>query len=520
MRVPRRFHRNVVLYSVLFGAVHAAVAQDEADERRLTTLAASSVGRPQSDAEEALLRAATAGEWADARSGDDSLDDPLDSAVWDDDRLVRAELLRWLCIDPRAQTMIDPKGIQLVGVRVDGVLDLTGVTVPFGLCFEACAFTDQIVLEDATVPRLVLDGSHIMGLNGNGLTVASNILMRGVVSRGAVQLVHATVGRDLDCRGAQLLLEGTGAAPKQDALIAEGLTVNGRVYLCADSATQTEFRADREINLINASIGGKLNLSGGQFVRLQLENAEVGTSMDLRGATVTVKVNLAGTRVGTLYDDEDVWFDPPPEYVYLDGFEYDAFGADPTVSVDARARIRWIQLAERMTAHDSRDQLPSEKVKEQPYTHLATLYRSQGDEWSARQVESAQFLARLRRGSSTAGDWLVAIMSTPTWFGAYPLLLPICLIAVYVAGVVAFWFGHRLQAIRHAGPATDAEPHGGGFHACLYSLDVLLPIANLHEAEQWRPCARWARWYVALHIIVGWYFTTVLALMIVDLLRF
>ncbi|MBZ0325221.1 MAG: hypothetical protein K8F57_03405, partial [Alphaproteobacteria bacterium] len=47
----------------------------------------------------------------------------------------------------------------------------------------------------------------------------------------------------------------------------------------------------------------------------------------------------------------------------------------------------------------------------------------------------------------------------------------------------------------------------------IYSLDVLLPIVDLHQESYWlpsvnKPYGALARWYMWLHIAVGWIFTT------------
>jgi hypothetical protein len=46
---------------------------------------------------------------------DDPTNDPAHADEWSAEREVRAELIRWLCVDPRARARIDPQGIRLLG---------------------------------------------------------------------------------------------------------------------------------------------------------------------------------------------------------------------------------------------------------------------------------------------------------------------------------------------------------------------------------------------------------------------
>jgi hypothetical protein len=64
-------------------------------------------------------------------------------------------------------------------------------------------------------------------------------------------------------------------------------------------------------------------------------------------------------------------------------------------------------------------------------------------------------------------------------------------------------------------PARQIQPEGGTsagvtdklgkfFMRFGYSLDELLPVVNLHLADQWRPANGWRRAYLAVHVLVGW----------------
>src|SRR5688572_27856859 len=83
-------------------------------------------------AEQILLASVVAGK--EARCGGPIAgNDNLHAATWDKSQTVRAEIIRWLCVDRKATCYIHPKGIHVTGAKIDGELDLQSVTIPFPL---------------------------------------------------------------------------------------------------------------------------------------------------------------------------------------------------------------------------------------------------------------------------------------------------------------------------------------------------------------------------------------------------
>src|SRR6266478_73753 len=85
-----------------------------------------------SEAEKRLLRAAPKGEGAMCGPNFDDKDPANDPAKaehgWGPEREIRAGLVRWLCIDPRASKMVDPRGILVHAAKVTDNLDLSFAT--------------------------------------------------------------------------------------------------------------------------------------------------------------------------------------------------------------------------------------------------------------------------------------------------------------------------------------------------------------------------------------------------------
>src|SRR6266849_6268707 len=71
------------------------------------------------------------GEWALASSDKDEDNDAVkDGEGWHRNREIRSELLRWLCVDEHARKQVDPHGLNVIGAKITGPLDLSYVTVP------------------------------------------------------------------------------------------------------------------------------------------------------------------------------------------------------------------------------------------------------------------------------------------------------------------------------------------------------------------------------------------------------
>jgi hypothetical protein len=176
---------------------------------------------------------------------------------------VHAGLIRWLCRDPAA-SCIDPKGIQLVGAKIIGPLDLRFCTVRFPLFMFRCCVTEEIDLISASLPGLYLNGSSVQSISADDVHVEGNVHFReSFTARGEVRLPGAQIGGSLDCTGGifknppQKDLPGSGKT-----LIGDGMNVTGSVFL------RNEFTSEGEVRLLGAHIGGQLDCTGGTFKNL------------------------------------------------------------------------------------------------------------------------------------------------------------------------------------------------------------------------------------------------------------
>ena len=185
------------------------------------------------EAEKRLLRAAPKAPPEDSfavcgpsSDDEDPANDPSKADAWGRDRRIRAELIRWLCVDERGSKRVDPRGLKVYAARIDGELDLSSATVPFPLFLSHCRLTGPADLSYLTIPELQLCGSSTRSLYLDGAEVKGDVFLnKGFSAEGEVRLLGAQIGGDLVCGG------GTFKGSGDDALSADRAEVRGYVFL-------------------------------------------------------------------------------------------------------------------------------------------------------------------------------------------------------------------------------------------------------------------------------------------------
>jgi hypothetical protein len=247
-------------------------------------------------AEAKLVLAAPKGEFANCGpSGDfnDPSNDPAKADAWGPERQVRAGLIRWLCTDREAASRVDPKGIQLMGAKLTGPLELSFASVPFPFLLKLCSLTEDSDFTSLSLPALSLMGSRIRSMAADGLDVKGDVFLGGgFLAEGEVRLHDAQIGGSLNCGG------GTFRNPGKNALNADRASVKGSLFL------RHGFHAEGEVRLLNAQIGGDLNCGGGTFKNpggkaFDADRASVKGSLFLRnGFQAEGEVRLLNAQIG------------------------------------------------------------------------------------------------------------------------------------------------------------------------------------------------------------------------------
>ncbi len=172
---------------------------------------------PLTEAEVKTLRCAVRGETAICGPNIDNLDlanDPQTADFWDVDRQIRSTILRWLCVNPRAKNLVDPRGIDVFGAKILGPLELFAVSIPFGLAFSNCLLDSALNLRNAEIVALSLRRTKAHSIGADGVRVRNSVFLRGGFHCvGQVRVPGARIGGNLECDGGKFRTPSGLACP-------------------------------------------------------------------------------------------------------------------------------------------------------------------------------------------------------------------------------------------------------------------------------------------------------------------
>lgn len=346
-----------------------------------------------------------------------------------------------------------------------------------------------------------------------GLKIEGGVFFNdGFESYGEVRFTGAKIGMGFDCDGAIMVNE------KGNSLYAYAITI-------ANSMSMSNgFHSKGEVNLSSANINSDLhcihatfnNAEGNSF---QAERLKVhGVFMWLSNSTGVI--DLFNACVGQLFDAEDFW--PKKNNLLIDGFEYQSFTGDKTPK-SAEKRLKWLRLQ------------PDKPFKPQPYEQLARFLRGLGHEEDAKIVLIAKQNDLRKHGElSVIAKAFYAILNITVGYGLHPMRAISIGLCFILLGAGIFEYGNKIKVIqpskeriymdtiyKHTRQAPTTYPK---FNSLFYSLDTFVPFVDLHQESYWLPDSsrlngNWFRYYLWIHIISGWFFSTLAALAFTGLVK-
>ncbi len=362
--------------------------------------------------------------------------------------------------------------------------------------------------------------------SADGVTVKGNVFLNVKKAAGEVSSIGADIGGDLDCIGAEF--ENSG----KNAFTADRVKVSGSVFLKVKKATG-------EVRLLGADIGDDLDCTDAEFVNpggsaLTCENTLIKNRLFLTNMKpIQGRLDLLNVQAGALVDDESGW--PDEGKLEIDGFQYGGLPGDETPKT-AEKRLEWIRLQ------------PEKPFKPRPYEQLAKVFRDMGCESDAKDVLIAKQEDLLRLGELDHWQrFCNRFLGITLRHGYSPWRVLGFAVAVVLLGWLLFGFAYDKNIMRPTidDVYTNAEYDGaepalfGGpqptalcknledyprFNPLVYSLDVFLPVVDLHQENRWLPVRDtpdgWKfRLWLWLHIIFGWASTTLLVVYMTGLVR-
>jgi hypothetical protein len=331
-------------------------------------------------------------------------------------------------------------------------------------------------------------------MRAHGLTVRGDVKLNDMCVHGSIELASARIAGDLKISRTKIEDHGDDTAIHADRAV-----ITGSMYA-------RWLEVHKTIRLVGARVEGDLNFDFASFhgddaLSVNARNLHVSGSLFWRGLEKppTGAVRMLHAVVGRLADDAESW--PRADQLILDGFVYGGFGPESPQS--AAERLHWLALQ------------PSDGFRAQPYEQLAKVFRSMGREVDARRVLIAkQEVHRTRAVLNRRTRAWLWFLGKSIRYGYEPWRV----ISFMVAMVLVGWGVFSLADIESSGQFQS------DFNAFVYSLDVFVPIVDLHQENRYLPSGSgpagpWFRGYFWLHIILGWVSSTLLVAAFTGLIR-
>lgn len=519
------------------------------------------------EAERTLLVSATKGEAAYCGPAGKGPSDPenatANACTWASSREIRADLILWLCSDPDANKLVHSKGLTVACAKVRGILDFSSLAIRFPLIFFQCSFCSEIRALYSSLFFLSLERCVVRpGFKGGTAMLADSMHARALnlrqsVFNGEVNLRAAEIDNNLECDGACFInpagtaLSINAARISGSVFLRNGFMSEGEVNLCGGtigsldcSSATLRPTSGRTLAVDDARIERKVDLSGINATGVvSFVAAEIGSdlwldSAVLSGATLRLErarikgslfvrrthfghdgfLDLSGAFAESIDDDAESW--PTADHVDVDGFTYNYLRRPDEA-------LRRLQLLARQPMRGSGGS--KQRVRAQPYRHLAKLLRDMGYERESRAALVAFERERDRREEfSTSEKFLRSLYRIALRYGYEPHKPAIVIaILVFVVGwiVVSLGSSAGLMVPISGLARTKTLPPvpGGQLSPMLYSLDTFLPIHAFGQeagwwpaVESWRWCLCWPtrlpwgyllRLWLCLQIVAGWVLT-------------
>ncbi|WP_320017781.1 hypothetical protein [Labilibaculum manganireducens] len=509
---------------------------------------------------------------------------------------LRAIVIKWLLLHSEEFEYFKNKVFYVNNVSITGQLDIEYLKVDFPLVFIDCHFESGINLMISTIKSLFLltceveklinlTGARIDGqfncrgtlINGSAIddengdkysVIADNLIVTGnvffnlsdkkpFVAKEEVSINGIQISGTLDCSGSffEKGINAQSAQIKQSVFMRDG------------------FKASGEIDLLGAYIKGSLDCGSGIFnnpngiaikgSRMMVDgtvffdaykddentvgkNIRIDGIVDFKGAEITksfklksvektdnYKLNLTNAFIHTLEDENTGW--PPKGNLILDGFIFENISNESPRKHEER--LKWLGLQKKET-----------EFTPQPYRQLANVLDNLGLEKDAREIRIAMNNEIRNKSQKWKQKFWLGFSGMLIGYGYKPFKVLKFALVIWLLGTLFYIAGDEYKLIQP--PSKFAyknysdsckldvlEPfdYYPKFNPLVYSLDVFLPIVNLHQEENWRPVSnkKDSQFYeifnikgggllnlwMYFQILSGWFLTTMLVGGISGLVR-
>jgi hypothetical protein len=224
------------------------------------------------------------------------------------------------------------------------------------------------------------------------------------------------------------------------------------------------------------------------------------------------RLELRSTTVGQLVLGESQHFQQ--DMLDLREFTFESFIGNGTVADQFAQAVRFALVQDPATF--SRD----------PYLQFERYYNRIGDEAHAGKMHRKGRLALRDNAKDENGitqwsprrnllDWMWK------WLAGYGVqvwrLLVISAAFLLIGAFVFYLPDNALTAVGDSGGSTSWQE--AWVYRLAYSLDLFLPLVNLHIEENWTPSGPWLQAYAVGHAMVGWLLVPLMLAALAGIMR-
>jgi len=366
------------------------------------------------------------------------------------------------------------------------------------------------------------DNAEGDALRADGLICGGKVYLNETFHAiGQVVLRNARITTELNCtRGS---FENGGG----NALSAGGLTCDGNVYLNEGQATGT-------VELVNASVARQLDCYGGKFGIFDARGLTVGAKFDWRPRQRPEKVDLSFADVGLMLDYPGSWpikkkEDKKSKLAKFVEFIYRNICRNARESAaDYRTKLDGFTLRtvdkDGVPVDERIDWLAHARYAPDIYEQLRCIYRQKGMDRDARRIAIAGQRDRRKRGGMPWPARLWNYFLDKTVGYGYEMSRPFLLLLLLgLVGTLLFYLAQAHGLMEAVSPPQGKTVNANKctsdypcFYPPTYAFELFLPVVNLRQVAFWLPSGAtvWGRALLAwvwLAILTGWVFTAAIA---------
>lgn len=420
----------------------------------------------------------------------------------DKNRYISTSILKWVLTNVDVSSRLPSHGIIIDSVVVNELFSLHLLKLRFPLCFRHSVFLNRFEMLGSQCHTIIFDDCVLYALDITLSHFLGNLEIRKV----------AIVGFTTDPNYGER------------SFVAIKATVDGECRI-------VDVRVVRDIDFLRASFKGLLDIDGlerlkrgddprnMEIVDLNLKSVTVGNDLFFIKCKTPLlfHINLLDCTCKNFIDDRESW--PEQGGIVLNSFRYKAIQSNVgNRTLGVKHRLAWLHLQD--MSHFS----------VQPWTQLASIYKSIGDEEAAKIVlidkEDYQIVYGNLPFISRAWKH---ILSLTIGYGYRPSRALLIMLIIVLFGTGVFFSAHQRQILRPTPDRTDALLLQTEFNSFFFAVDLFVPFLDLNQDKYWVPtsmrividnglemqqdipCSWWYRGFYWLYICLGWLFSTLLA---------